>query len=60
MRLRRFLWVTALANAGVAAAYGWVGAFAANFDSFLLAFLGSLALPGAAMMVARFSRGRTN
>jgi len=49
----RFLLVCALANLGVAIGYAAIGAYAMSVDSFLLAFLGALAMPGVAWLVAR-------
>jgi uncharacterized membrane protein YdjX (TVP38/TMEM64 family) len=49
----RFLSVCALANGGVAAGYAAIGAYSMRMDSFLLAFIGALALPGLAWLVAR-------
>ena len=48
-----FLSLSALSNLGVAAGYAAIGAFSMRVDSFLLAFAGSLALPGVAMLAAR-------
>jgi membrane protein DedA with SNARE-associated domain len=57
MPLGRFVLLTALANLGIAATYATVGAFAVNANSFLLAFAGSIVLPGSAILLARlFSR----
>jgi uncharacterized membrane protein YdjX (TVP38/TMEM64 family) len=49
----RFLGVCALANLGIAVGYAAIGAWAMSVDSFLLAFLGALAVPGLAWVVAR-------
>ena len=57
MPARRFVLLTALANLGIAASYGAVGAFAVEANSFMLAFAGSIALPGAVMLVARLAGG---
>lgn len=54
MPLPKFMGLCALANAGVSAAYAGVGALAADVSSFLLAFLGALALPAVAMLIARW------
>lgn len=57
MPLGRFVLLTALANLGIAVTYAAVGAFAVEANSFLLAFAGSIILPGLAMLLARlFSR----
>jgi len=47
----RFVLLTLLANLGVSAAYAAVGAYAATVNSFLLAFVGAVTLPGVAMIV---------
>lgn len=49
----RFFVVCVLSNVGVAAGYAAVGAFSMQMESFLLAFAGSLALPGLALLGAR-------
>ena len=49
----RFVGLTALANLGVALGYAAIGAFSMRVDSFLLAFAGSLLVPGIGMLVAR-------
>jgi len=58
MPFRRFLLLTTLANAGVGTLYAAVGAFAMEWNSFLGAFLGSLAVPAAAqaMMSVRWRK----
>jgi uncharacterized membrane protein YdjX (TVP38/TMEM64 family) len=48
-----FVAVCALSNLGVAAGYAAIGAFSMRADAFLLAFLGSLAVPGIGMLAAR-------
>jgi uncharacterized membrane protein YdjX (TVP38/TMEM64 family) len=45
--------LSAAANLGVAAGYAAIGAYAMRMDSFLLAFAGSLAVPGIALLVGR-------
>lgn len=57
MPLGRLVVIAGLANAGVAAAYAAVGAWALAADSFLLAFVGAIALPGVAMGLVRIWRG---
>lgn len=55
----RFLAIGALSNLGVSAAYAGIGAYAADANSFLLAFLASMIVPGLAMGAARIAdRGR--
>ncbi len=51
MPWRRFLALTSFSNLGIAAMYAFVGAFAVETNSFLLAFLGAVAVPGAAMLL---------
>lgn len=53
MPLGRFVLLTAFANLGIAASYAAVGAFAVEANSFLLAFGGSIALPGLAILAAK-------
>jgi len=48
-----FIWLTTLSNLGIALAYAAVGAYSMRVQSFLLTFLGALALPGVAMLVGR-------
>ena len=55
--LRRFVLLTAGANLGVAAAYAAIGAFSMSVGSFVLTFIGALALPGLAMLVGRIWLG---
>jgi membrane protein DedA with SNARE-associated domain len=52
---RRFLMLTACANFGIALGYAAIGAFSMRIDSFLLAFLGAITIPGAAMAVSRLA-----
>lgn len=54
--LGRFVAVTSLANAGVAAVYAGVGAAALSKGSFLLAFAAAAGLPAAGWLVVRLSR----
>ena len=49
----RVLGLGVAANAGVAAGYAAIGAFSMSMDSFLLAFIGSLAVPGLALLAGR-------
>lgn len=49
----RFLLVCALANLGVAAGYAAIGAYSMSVDSFLVAFIGALALPAVAWLIGR-------
>jgi hypothetical protein len=47
------MFLAAAANLGIAAGYAAIGAYAMSVDSFLVAFLGSLAFAGVAMLVGR-------
>jgi uncharacterized membrane protein YdjX (TVP38/TMEM64 family) len=51
--LRPFIWMTTLANLGIAIAYAAVGAFSMEMQSFLLTFIAALALPGVAMLAGK-------
>jgi uncharacterized membrane protein YdjX (TVP38/TMEM64 family) len=55
----RFVVLTALSNAGIAFGYAAFGAFSMRVDSFVLAFLGALIIPGAAMLIAKLTIGST-
>ena len=56
----RFLRLTACSNLGIALGYAAVGAFSMRIDSFLIAFLGALVIPGLAIAASRltFAKGR--
>lgn len=56
--LPAFLVAAGLSNAGVAVAYAAVGATASSYSSFLLAFLGAIALPAAFAGVVGAARRR--
>ncbi len=60
MRKGRFVAICALSNLGVALVYGAVGAFSMRMESFLLTFLGALALPGIAALIGRLFVGRAS
>jgi len=53
MPFGRFLAWNALSNLGVSAAYVYTGAFAAERESFLLAFAGAMLLPAIAILAMR-------
>ena len=53
-----FLWLTALANLGIAIAYAAVGAFSMQAGSFLWTFAGAIALPGLALLAGKRWIGR--
>ena len=55
-----FLWLTALADFGIAIAYAAVGAFSMQAGSFLLTFAGAIALPGLALLAGKMWLGRRN
>lgn len=52
--LRRFLWLTAGSNLGIAVGYAAVGSYSMRLDSFLMAFVGAIVVPGLALIVARW------
>ena len=49
----RFFAMVAWSNLGIAIAYAAIGAFSMQAESFLVAFLGAIALPGFAVLAAR-------
>jgi uncharacterized membrane protein YdjX (TVP38/TMEM64 family) len=51
--IRPFIWMTTLANLGIAIAYAAVGAFSMEMQSFLLIFVAALVLPGLAMLAGK-------
>jgi uncharacterized membrane protein YdjX (TVP38/TMEM64 family) len=51
----RFARLTALSNLGIALGYAAFGAYSMRLDSFLVAFVGALLLPGIAMVLARLT-----
>ena len=51
--LTRFLPVVLWSNLGIALVYAAIGAFAMRVQSFLLAFLGAILVPGLAVLVTR-------
>ena len=53
MRARRFMLLTTLANLGISLVYATIGALSATVNSFLLAFIGAIVLPGILMMITR-------
>jgi uncharacterized membrane protein YdjX (TVP38/TMEM64 family) len=54
----RFLVLTSLSNLGIAIGYAAFGAYSMSMDSFLVAFLGALAIPGIVMGIARVTINR--
>lgn len=60
MPLKQFLAAVVPANLGVAAVYAWLGAIAAERDSFLLVFAASVLVPALAWLAFRlYSKGRS-
>jgi uncharacterized membrane protein YdjX (TVP38/TMEM64 family) len=57
-RFARFAWLTAISNLGIALGYAAFGAFSMRLDSFLIAFVGALLLPGLALGISRLTFGR--
>jgi uncharacterized membrane protein YdjX (TVP38/TMEM64 family) len=51
----RFARLTAYSNLGIALGYTAFGAFSMQIDSFLVAFVGALLLPGLAMLLSRLT-----
>jgi uncharacterized membrane protein YdjX (TVP38/TMEM64 family) len=54
---RRFTVLTATSNLGIAAAYAAIGAYSMSVGSFLLTFVGAIALPGLTMLLAKWWLG---
>lgn len=53
-----FVRLTAVSNLGIALGYAAFGAYSLRLDSFLLAFLGALLLPGLFILVSRLTFSR--
>ena len=53
----RFLQLTCWSNLGIALGYAAIGAFSMRVESFLLAFIGAVALPGLALLVSKLWLG---
>lgn len=53
LNLPRFLFLTLLSNLAISLVYAAVGAFAADVNSFLLAFFASISVPGVVMWLVR-------
>jgi len=51
----RFAWLTTGSNLGIALGYAAFGAYSMRLDSFLVAFVGALAIPGVLMALARLT-----
>ena len=56
--LARFAGLTAVSNFGIALGYSAVGAFSMRINSFAVAFLGALLLPGIVLGISRMTFGR--
>ena len=54
----RFAALTAVSNLGIALGYAAFGAFSMRINSFVVAFLGALLLPGIVLGISRFTFGR--
>jgi uncharacterized membrane protein YdjX (TVP38/TMEM64 family) len=54
----RFAWLTAASNLGIALGYAAFGAFSMRVDSFLLAFIGALVIPGIVMGITKIGFGK--
>jgi uncharacterized membrane protein YdjX (TVP38/TMEM64 family) len=54
----RFIGLTSIANLGIAAGYAAFGAFSMRLNSFLVAFVGALVLPGIVLGISRLTFGR--
>lgn len=55
----RFAWLTSAANLGIALGYAAFGAYSMRLDSFVVAFVGALLLPGIALGLSRITFGRS-
>ncbi len=56
MPLNRFILLIVLSNLGISMAYAAIGAYFAQLNSFLMAFVGAIALPAAAMLILRVNK----
>lgn len=54
----RFAALTAVSNLGIALGYAAFGAYSMRVNSFLVAFLGALLLPGSVLVISRMTFGR--
>jgi uncharacterized membrane protein YdjX (TVP38/TMEM64 family) len=57
--LANFVRLTAVANLGIALGYAAFGAYSLRLDSFFVAFLGALLLPGLFLLISRLTFGRS-
>jgi uncharacterized membrane protein YdjX (TVP38/TMEM64 family) len=53
----RVAWLTAISNLGIAFGYSAFGAFSMRVNSFVVAFIGALLLPGIALGISRLAFG---
>ena len=56
--IARFVRLTALSNLGIALGYAAFGAFSLRLDSFVMAFIGAMLLPGLFILISRYTFGR--
>ena len=56
-RFARFAALSAISNLGIALGYAAFGAYSMRLDSFLMAFVGALLLPGIALGISRLTFG---
>ena len=56
----RFFWLTTASNLGIAVGYAAVGAYSMRLDSFLMAFIGAIVVPGLALVAARWLPRKTD
>jgi uncharacterized membrane protein YdjX (TVP38/TMEM64 family) len=56
--LTRFAQLTAISNLGIAIGYAAFGAYSLRLDSFVVAFIGALLLPGLFILISRLTFGR--
>jgi len=56
----RFMLISTLSNLGVSMVYAAIGAYSASINSFLMAFLAGISVPGIAMLLLRFKGDRAN
>ncbi len=60
MPIRRFMLVSELSTLGLSAVYAAAGAFSANLDSFLIAFLVSIGISALGILIVARSEKRTD
>lgn len=57
MPFRKFMLITTLSNLGVSMVYAVIGAYSASVNSFLMAFLAGISVPGIAMLLLKLKGG---